>query len=260
MILLIGGTSETAPLTSALAEAGLRVLVSTATDVTLDLICHPNVVRRVGKLDHEGMCRLVAQQDIRVIVDASHPYAATVRDNARKTAVERGIPYLNWMRPAALDDEEPVTFCENHEVAAETACFFGLPVLLTTGSRNLVPYVSAARRIGIELVVRVLPHPASVEACRAAGIFEPNIVTGRGPFSVEENLETMRRFNIGVLVTKDSGIAGGVPAKLEAARIHGCRVVAVQRPEGSAHMMFSDISNLVCAVLGALSRKPLERA
>jgi precorrin-6A/cobalt-precorrin-6A reductase len=260
MILLIGGTSETAPLASALADAGLRVLVSTATDVTLDLGCHPNVMRRTGVLDQAGLRRLIDQQRIRLIVDASHPYAVAVRDNARRVAAELGIPYLNWLRPAGLESEESVIFCQDHKHAAETACSFGLPVLLTTGSRNLVPYAAASRRAGIELVVRVLPHADSLDACRAAGVTGPNIITGRGPFSVEENLETMRRFNIGVMVTKDSGTAGGVPAKLEAARIHACRVVVVQRPEDSHRMAFSDVSRLVAAVLSALSPKPLQLA
>ena len=35
---------------------------------------------------------------------------------------------------------------------------------------------------------------------------------------MEENRRQIRDFDIGTLVTKDSGRAGGVPAKLEAAR------------------------------------------
>ena len=36
-VLLLGGTSETAPLATALARAGHNVLVSTATDIALDV-------------------------------------------------------------------------------------------------------------------------------------------------------------------------------------------------------------------------------
>jgi precorrin-6A/cobalt-precorrin-6A reductase len=35
----------------------------------------------------------------------------------------------------------------------------------------------------------------------------------------------------GVLVTKDSGEAGGVDAKVEAARQSGCEVVVIERPK-----------------------------
>jgi precorrin-6A/cobalt-precorrin-6A reductase len=104
-------------------------------------------------------------------------------------------------------------------------------VLLTTGSRNLAPYVEAARGTGIPLVVRVLDFPESLEACRLAGIPEDRIITGRGPFSLEENLAVIRRFGIGVIVTKDSGRVGGVEAKIDAARLTHCKVIVIRRPE-----------------------------
>ena len=140
--------------------------------------------------------------------------------------------------------------------AAKVAFSFGLPVLLTTGSRNLEPYVNEANAKGIRLVARVLSHPSSIEACRKAGISDDNIVSGRGPFSVEENLAIIKRYGIGVLVTKDSGIAGGVPEKLEAAHLAGCRVVLVQRPAEFVcgckdSMMFRSLSGnfTVCYLL-----------
>ena len=51
MILLIGGTSETAPLASGLAGVGYEVLVSTATDSRLNVGDHPRISRRAGRLD-----------------------------------------------------------------------------------------------------------------------------------------------------------------------------------------------------------------
>lgn len=41
MILLLGGTSDTAPIARGLAAVGLPVLVSTATDIDLDVGVHP---------------------------------------------------------------------------------------------------------------------------------------------------------------------------------------------------------------------------
>ena len=49
MILLFGGTSETAPLAGALLAEGWSVLVSTATDTPLAL--PEGARRRVGRLD-----------------------------------------------------------------------------------------------------------------------------------------------------------------------------------------------------------------
>jgi precorrin-6A/cobalt-precorrin-6A reductase len=95
-----------------------------------------------------------------------------------------------------------------------------------------------------------------MEACRLAGIDEQWIISGRGPFSKEDNLEVIRKFDIGVLVTKDSGIAGGVKDKLDAARLENCRVVIVRRPERTVETVFDTIRNLVEAVSMAVPCTP----
>jgi precorrin-6x reductase len=93
-----------------------------------------------------------------------------------------------------------------------------------------------------------------MENCRRAGIHEENIIGGRGPFSLDDNLSAIRRYDVGVIVTKDSGVAGGVQEKIEAARIAGCRMVVLQRPKESGEATFSSISELIDAVSGLLGR------
>lgn len=252
MILLLGGTSETAPLGLALASAGWKVLVSTATDVPLDVGDHLNLSHRSGKLDEDAMVRLISEKGIRIVVDASHPYASTVRTTARNVCQRLGTPYLTFVRPAVVTEQDFIQFAENHEEAARLAFAFALPVLLTTGSRNLAPYAAQARRTGVTLIVRVLQHPDSLDACRNAGIPQANIITGRGPFSVRDNRSVIQRFRIGCLVTKDSGIAGGVPEKIEAARLENCHVVVVGRPEQTDEATCSTVEEVLAAVRSLL--------
>ncbi|MGD7654587.1 MAG: precorrin-6A/cobalt-precorrin-6A reductase, partial [Verrucomicrobiales bacterium] len=115
--------------------------------------------------------------------------------------------------------------------AARKAFEYGHTVLLTTGSRNLADYAAEARRTGVRWLARVLDHPDSLSACAAAGLEGDRIILGRGPFSIADNRRVIQQHQIGVLVTKDSGAAGGVAEKLAAARLENCRVVIVGRPE-----------------------------
>jgi len=252
MILLLGGTAETAPLAAALADAGFEVLVSTVTDLPLDLAPHEKVSRRIGALDDKSMEALARDRRVRVIVDATHPYAEAAHANARKVAEALNLPCLRWRRPEVIDPAENVHFVRDHEEAAVVASSFRVAVLLTTGSTKLRPYVRECVKTGAPLFVRVLDRPQSVEAALRAGIPEENIIKGRGPFSVQENLAAISNFNIRVLVTKDSGEAGGVLAKLEAARIAGCRVVVIRRPDESVEQCYEDLADLVRAVLSAV--------
>ncbi|MBI5419707.1 MAG: precorrin-6A reductase [Deltaproteobacteria bacterium] len=253
MILLLGGTAETASLSAALAEAGYEVLVSTATDVSLSVGCHPNIFRRTGPLDVDRMTALVRERRIKAIVDAAHPYASRAHDTARRTAERTNVPCFAFVRPAAVRENDDVLIAAGHQEAARVAVSLGSPILLTIGSRNLLPYVQAACLAGIPLIARVLPHSGSIEACRISGLPEASLLLGRGPFSAEENRAVIRKYGVGVLVTKDSGVEGGVRAKIEAAHTEGCRVVVVRRPDGALRNAFDDIRNLVDRLMATVS-------
>lgn len=255
MILLLGGTSESVFLASQMAGQGYPVLVSTATDVPLDFEPHPLIEKRQGLLDEEALVHLIKSRNIRAIVDATHPYAQHIKTLAHKTALALAIPYFLWDRPSAVPRDQDFLFGKDHEEAASIAFSFDRPVLLTTGSHNLEPYVRKSAQTRIPLWVRVLLHPESMEACRRAGIPEDHILSGRGPFLVEENREVIKKYAIGVLVTKDSGLSGGVPEKLEAARQEHCQVVVIKRPEEIQGKGFQRIEDLLEAMKQSLSTK-----
>lgn len=255
MILLLGGTAETARIAAALAASGFPVLVSTATDVPLALPQHPRITRRCGRLDAAAMAALMEGIRCVALVDATHPYAVAAQDNAQQAARAAGIPYIRWQRPAASPVElEGALFAPGHEEAARLAFSCGRPVLLTVGSRNLAPYAEEAARTGLGLFVRVLPLPESLSACREAGLSGSSVIAARGPFSVEENRSLIRLTGAGVLVTKDGGAEGGLPAKAEAARAERCALVVVRRPPGRApaSAVFASVDLLAQEVLRTL--------
>lgn len=245
MILLLGGTSETAMIAEALAADGYEIVVSTATEIPLDVGRHPRISHRKGRLNESDMTVLVKEKKIKAVVDAAHPYASHVHSMARRVAQASGVYYAAYVRPSILPGDDCVQLASTHEEAA-SACFRnGCPVLLTIGSKNLQPYAREALRTGTTLFARVLPHVDSIALCRQAGIPDARIIVGRGPFSIEENREHIRANHIGVLVTKDSGKAGGVPEKLEAANAEGCRVIMVVRPQQPSANAFEDIQALM---------------
>ena len=248
MILLLGGTSDSARLALELAEEGYNVLLSTATDIPLNMAVHPNIRRRSGKLDEEGMTLLARERGIRAIVDATHPYATLVRRTARRVTECINIPYFTLIRPICVPEGEWIRMADGHEEAASIACSTGQPVFLTTGAKNLEPYVREARRTGVMLIVRVLPEETSLAACRTCGLDQESIITGKGPFSIEENRSVMKRHGIGVLVTKDSGPSGGTPEKLEAARLESCLAVVMKRPFQPSDKAFKRPSDLIHAI------------
>lgn len=257
MILLLGGTSDAAPLAERLAQAGFQVLVSTATGVPLNIGKHQRISHRIGRMDQDAMTRLLTTslrgKEFRALVDATHPYAQRIRQTAAMVAATLGLPYLSYLRPTTVANDDSVVFATNHLDAAKLIFAFEVPVLLTVGSNNVGPYAQESRRKGIPMAVRVLDCDTSIEVCRNAGVAADSIIVGRGPFSIEENVDTIRKYRIGALVTKDSGLAGGVRAKIDAARKEGCHVVVVSRPEQtslqSCHFCtYGDLVAHLCAI------------
>lgn len=247
-LLLLGGTSETAPLAEKLAAAGFSVLVSTATDAALNVGEHPAISRRCGRLDLERMSGLLKQEKMPALVDASHPYAREAQQTARQAAKVAGCRYLRYQRQETAESVSEWLYAEDHQQAAELACQPGQRVLLTTGSRHLAPYVAAAARTEVPLFARVLEHPETVAACDAAGLPERGRLYGRGPFSLEQNLELLRRYRITALVSKESGPAGGVAEKWQAAQQENCRFIVVRRPRLDDEHVFTDMDALVAGL------------
>jgi precorrin-6A/cobalt-precorrin-6A reductase len=227
MILLLGGTSETVAIAEALVAKGHAVLVSTATTMPLRGRLPVGVRSRSGMLDELGLASLLREEEITAVVDATHPYAEAVSRNAYKACQTVNIRYLSYERPGHL--MEGVQWAATHAQAAELAFSFNKPVFLTIGVRNLAPYLAEARKKGLAMCARVLNHPDSLVACHEAGLSDSEILCADGPFTVEENIRHLRGF--GVLVTKESGEAGGVDTKVEAARQCGCEVVVLERPK-----------------------------
>ncbi|ACD97347.1 precorrin-6A reductase [Trichlorobacter lovleyi] len=256
MILLLGGTSETAPLAAAFAEQGWPTLVSTATDAVLELPEHALVSRRHGRLNQQQMEELICREQIRLLVDATHPFATAAHATALAAATSIGIPYLRWQRMGCDRYGEENISVTSHSEAAQRAVSFGRPILLTSGSRNLLPYTKAATTADVTLFVRVLPHPESEHSCCEAGLIPDQIIAARGPFSVEDTVQLIQRYQIGTLVTKDSGVAGGLPEKLEAARLTGCRVIIIHQPEQPDGIAVYNAIADITAALAAHQEQP----
>ena len=230
MILLLGGTSDTAPLADLIAGAGHGVLVSTATDYPLDKGAHPSISHRAGPLDRDGLVALIRREHIRAVVDATHPYAEAVSVAARVAALITNVPFLTFVRPPSVGDGPGVFFAGNHIDAARAAFVSREPVLLTIGANNLAPYAEEANKAGVAFFARILPREESRLAALKAGVPGACLVMAKGPFSVEENVELIRKSGARVMVTKDGGAASGVLEKLEAGRREECRVILVRRP------------------------------
>jgi precorrin-6A/cobalt-precorrin-6A reductase len=217
-VLVLGGTGEARRLATALADRGVDV-VSSLAGRTADPLLPAGQVRIGGFGGAVGLADWLQEHQVTALVDATHPFAATMTANAAGAARLTGTPLLRLQRPGwAEQPGDDWRRVDSLDQAAAAVTGFD-HVFLTTGRMGLGAFAGLTG----EVLVRSVDPPEPPLPPRTTVVLE------RGPFTVEEELALMREHKVDVVVTKDSG-GHLTEAKLTAARQLGIPVVVVRRP------------------------------
>jgi precorrin-6A/cobalt-precorrin-6A reductase len=221
-VLLLGGTAEARALAAALTGRGVELISSLAGRVGNPAL--PAGATRVGGFGGaDGLASFVAADRISAILDATHPFAASITRNAATVAARTGLPLLVLHRPGwtqrAGDHWRRVP---DIVTAAQAAADAGPgTIFLTTGRRDLAVFAADA---GHHYLVRTVDPPHGSMPPRMT------LLLDRGPYLFDVERDLMSTHAVQMLVTKDSGGAL-TAAKLDAARALGLPVVMVDRPQ-----------------------------
>ena len=252
MILVLAGTQDGREIAAGLREAGYEVIASVVSEYGRELVAQSGVPVQAAAMDEQELQQFVIQHGIRLMIDATHPYAVNVSRNARQVAANLHIPCLRYERPdSALPIYAKLVLAPDMQRAAEMAVGLGKTVFLTTGSHSLPLFRAAAAGRDCRLIARVLPQPEEFADCIANGFSPADFIAAQGPFSQELHRELFRAYGADVMVTKNSGAIGGTDAKIAAAIELGLIIVVVQRPAALQQQVFESLP----ALLEYLKRK-----
>lgn len=229
-ILLFAGTSEGRRLAERLSACGVFLYVSVATEYGEQLLNKTQAFILQGRMDREEMAAFLRAHPIDCVVDATHPYAALATENIRAACRETGTDYLRLLRgDAAASWQEECLYVKTAQEAAKVLADLAGNVLLTTGSKELSTFVGIPRYQD-RLFVRMLPTEEAIHKGLSLGFSSSHLICMQGPFSEELNLALFHQFQIQILVTKESGQAGGFWEKLRAAKRADVRAIVIGRP------------------------------
>jgi precorrin-6A/cobalt-precorrin-6A reductase len=229
-VLLLGGTGEARQLAGLLVgEPGIEVVSSLAGRVA-DAQLPVGEVRQGGFGGIQGLVAWLRDHKVDAVIDATHPFAATMTAHAAEAARQVGVPLLVLRRRGwTAGPGDDWHWADTLDLAAELTTALAskiaqsrddrVRVFLTIGRQGLDPFAGLDLWMLARCVDPPDPRPTWCE-----------LLLDRGPYSVAGERELLIRQRIDVLVTKDSG-GPMTAAKLTAARELSVPVVLVRRPE-----------------------------
>ena len=221
-ILILGGTSEARQLAGRLAgRADLDVTLSLA-GRTAKPAAQPVAVRLGGFGGADGLAQYLAGQRIDILIDATHPYAATISANAAAAAAQTGTPMLALRRPpwrAVAGDR----WTEVDDIGAAVSALGDEPrrVILAIGRKDVAAFAAAPQHDYLIRSVDPIEPPLKLP--------HVSFIAARGPFAEADERALLAQHRIEIVVSRNSG-GEATYGKIAAAREVGLDVVMLRRP------------------------------
>lgn len=248
MILVIGGTSDSYHLIAQLQKEGRKITAAVTTDYGKKLLKDKFDLKVIKKrMEKSDLRQLIKKNEIKAVIDASHPFAEEITAKSIAAAEEAEIPYLRYERKE-LDlssfQNLKLIKAKNYQEAAKKANDYH-KIFLTTGSKNIRVFKDEIDNYQQRLFLRVMTFPFFIKKLIKLGLPPANIIALKGPFSKNFNMALFREYEADVIVSKASGVQGGLKTKIEAAAELKLPLIIIQRPQIDYPLIFNEASALI---------------
>ena len=177
MIFVASGTQDGRGLVEYLLKQNYKVMASVVTNYGKELLPKDeNLIINDHKLDEEAMKNCLKENQIKVFVDATHPYAVNVSKTAMQVCDELNIPYIRYEREVTpIPAYNKLHLVKTYEEASDLAMQLGENIFLTTGSNRLDLFANDSKKYNKHIIARVLPAIASLQICENCGVRRPAV-------------------------------------------------------------------------------------
>jgi precorrin-6A/cobalt-precorrin-6A reductase len=220
-VLILGGTGEASELAAQLAvRDDLTVISSFAGRVTEPRL--PAGIVRVGGFGGiTGLIAYLADENIRVVIDATHPFAVKISGNAESACSTLGIPLIALERPPWEPQKEDLwRTVPDVQAAASMVNHKHNRVFLSIGRQELGAFSDCDHAW---FLVRAIDEPNEKLPANS------RLILRRGPFHLHDELQMLRTESINLIVSKNSG-GSATYSKIQAARALQIPIVMINRP------------------------------
>ncbi|TCO92580.1 cobalt-precorrin-5B (C1)-methyltransferase [Bacteroides heparinolyticus] len=228
MILIFGGTTEGRISVQTLEEAGKPFYYSTKGDEQ-EVFLH-NGIRLQGAMDAGQAIAFCHRHDIKLIVDAAHPFATQLHHTLEQVSSETGIPVIRFERIFPERDEEHITWCRDYDDAIQRIEAENIATLLVLTGVQTIGKLKPLWQNNNKCYFRILDRDSSRRLAHEQGFPSERLFYYR---QGEDERILLQQLRPEAILTKESGTSGGFDEKVAAARQLGIRIFALCRPDTS---------------------------
>lgn len=226
---MMGGTTESLQIADFLEESHVDFIISVVSQYGADLALKHHDKVNVAAMDTNQLVEFIHNNDINLILDATHPFAKVASQNAMDAVNQTGIKYIRFERQNTYENDKNIVLMEDIDQVCNALNKTTGNVYLTTGSNTIGDYID---RLGVDRIhVRVLPVTRVMEKLTRLNVPADRIDGMRGPFEKSLNIELLKHANATALVTKESGKQGGINEKIEACQDLNIPCYIIKRPK-----------------------------
>lgn len=233
--LILGGTADASLLAAEIARAGIDAVYSYG-GRTRAPASQPLPTRIGGFGGVGGLDDYIRREEITHVIDSTHPFAAEMSRNAVAACAETGTPLIALER-APWTKAPGDNWIEIPDVNAAVAALpeAAANVFLAIGRQHIAPFATRPQHA---YTLRFVDPPD------APLPFAADVIVSRGPFTLEGELEMMRKRSITRIVARNSG-GDGARAKIDAARVLGLPVIMIARPQLPERLRVESVAEIM---------------
>jgi len=224
-ILLLGGCEIAYQLAQELQSLPLRVISSLA-GRTKNPRPPAGQWRLGGFGGVQGLVHFLRENNINLLIDATHPFARTMKTHAAAAAQISAVPLLRLRKAAWQQISGDVWIEVEDEQQAADRLSQGATVFLALGRQHLAPFIA---RQDVRFVARM------IEPCERIAQLDYFKIILTAPCNEQEEMRLLCEHKIDMLVCRNSGARASY-SKIVAARALSLPVVMITPPQLPCHV------------------------
>ncbi|MFS8184088.1 precorrin-6A/cobalt-precorrin-6A reductase [Pseudovibrio denitrificans] len=238
-VLVLAGTKDARKLVEALVATSKYELIASLAGVTRNPADLMAPTRTGGFGGAERLAEFLRTQNIAAVINATHPYAAQMSQNAVEATTRLSLPLIRFERePWKQETDDNWQFAETIEAALKLVPP-NKKVFFAASSKVAAPL---KKRPDLTFIIRTLNIPTQTNA-----LLNANYIEGLPNSDWQTEAKLFQELQIDWLISKNSGGSASY-GKIKAARELGLPVAMIKRPKHNGGVKCSSIDEVLNAL------------